>query len=260
MWKQYSAVFMVRHPLLFNYLWIAPHVLQIALAVVLIRQRLVREFPAFFIYTVFEVLQFVVLFTLGNLSLFSQYTIAWFIGEAISAVLRFIIIREIFAGVFGHYFPLKKWSKTLFQWATVGLTIAAVLIVAYTPGTETDRLGVAMNVGDRTVAIVQLGLLLFLVVLSRFLRFNWRSQVFGIALGFGVLAGLKLVNWVLSEKFLEPEMNELFAMFLMASYHCCVVFWVVTFLLPKRQAISDSTFAFSNLDRWNATLERFLQS
>lgn len=250
---------MVTHPLLFNYLWIAPHVLQVVLAVLLIRQRSVREFPAFFTYTVFEVLQFIVLFTLGNLGRFHQYTVAWFVGEAISAVLRFIIIREIFDGVFEHYSPVKRWGKSLFQWTTVALTIVAVIIVAYTPGVETNAVGITMNVADRTVAIVQLGLLLLLMALSHFLKFNWRSQVFGIAVGFGVLAALKLVNWFLTEQFLSPDMNEFSSIFLMASYHCCVLFWVVTFLFPKRQPVSDSSLAFSNLDRWNATLERFLQ-
>lgn len=251
---------MVKHPVLFNYLWIAPHALQVILVVLLIRQRSVREFPAFFTYTVFEVLQFIVLFALGNLNLLRQYTIAWFVGESLSAVLRFVIIREIFDGVFEQYSTFRKRSKSLFQWATVLLTIAAVIIVAYTPGTETDRVGLAMSVGDRIIAIVQVGLLLFLMVLSHFLRFNWRSHVFGIAFGFGVLAVLKLVNWALTEKFQSPDMAEFFSIFLMASYHCCVLFWVVTFLLPKRQAIGDSQLAFSSLDRWNSTLARFLQS
>jgi len=51
---------------LFFYLWIAPHALQAVLAIVMIRRRLLRQFPAFFAYTVYEVVQFLVLFTMDQ--------------------------------------------------------------------------------------------------------------------------------------------------------------------------------------------------
>ena len=65
---------MTAHRLLFLYLWIAPHVLQVALAVMMVRRKLAREFPAFFLYTVFEVLQFAVLFALCWLVLAGRWS------------------------------------------------------------------------------------------------------------------------------------------------------------------------------------------
>ena len=50
---------------LYVYLWVAPHVLQVALAMMLVCRKLVKEFPAFFLYTLGEVLQFVVLYTMN---------------------------------------------------------------------------------------------------------------------------------------------------------------------------------------------------
>jgi len=140
------------------------------------------------------------------------------------------------------------------------LVIAAVLVVAYTPGNEMDRVSVAINVIDRTVSIVQFGLLLFLLILSRFLRFNWRSYAFGIALGLGVFAALKLVNWTVSMEFAGADALEFFNLFMMAAYHCCVLFWVVTLLLPQPQRIPVSSVSSINIDHWNNALERFLQS
>ena len=251
---------MFKHPFLYYYLWIAPHVLQVALAALMMRQRLVRAYTAFFAYTIFEIFQFVILLRLGmgGEPFLRQYAYAWYGGEVVSAVLRFVIIREIFGKVFEHYSSLQHWGYSVFRWATVLFMIAAVIIVALTPGSQTERATIATNVIDRTVDIVQCGLLLLLVVLSRFLKFNWRSYVFGIALGLGLFAGLKLVDWELSAKVLSPQTEDLFTMFLMAAYHCCVLFWVVTLLLPKPQTIHVSSMSPSNLDAWNDTLERFL--
>lgn len=253
---------MFNHPPLYYYLWIAPHVLQVVLAGLMIRQRLVREFPAFFAYTIFEIFQFFILLLLGmgGEPFLNQYSYAWYGGELLSAALRFVVIREIFGKVFADYSSLRHWANSLFCWATVVFMIASVVIVALTPGSQTERLSIATNVIDRTVDMVQCGLLLLLVGLSRFLRFNWRSYVFGIAFGLGIFAGLKLVDWELSAKVLSPKTEDLFAMFLMAAYHCCVLFWVVTLLLPKPQSIPVSVMCPSTLDRWNDTLERFLQS
>jgi hypothetical protein len=251
---------MTAHPVFYYYLWIAPHVLQIVLAVLMIRKSLVREFPTFFAYVVFEILQFVTLASMATLHTYDGYAYVWYAGETVSAALRFAVIREIFTKVFENYSPLKQLGNQIFRWATVLLVIAAVLVVAYTPGNEMDRVSVAINVIDRTVSIVQFGLLLLLLILSRFLRFNWRSYAFGIALGLGVFAGLKLVNWTLSMEFAGADALEFFTLFMMAAYHCCVLFWVVTLLLPQPQRIPVSNVSSINIDHWNNALERFLQS
>lgn len=248
------------HPLLFYYLWIAPHVLQVVLAVLMIRKGLVREFPAFFSYTVLEILQFVALAWMVSVHSLSGYTAVWYAGEAISAALRFAVIREIFQHVFENYSPVKQLGDSIFRWATVLLLMAAAMVVAYTPGDQVSRMAVALNVIDRTVSIVQFGLLLLLVALSRFLRFGWRSYAFGISLGLGSYAGLKLIAWALSVQFTGPDAGELFNSFLMAAYHCCVLFWVVTLLLPKPKQIPVSSVSSMDLDHWNSALERFLQS
>jgi hypothetical protein len=43
------------------------------------------------------------------------------------------------------------------------------------------------------VRIVQLGLILFLVLFSRFLGVSWKQVSFGISLGFGLFAGVELM-------------------------------------------------------------------
>ena len=45
---------------------------------------------------------------------------------------------------------------------------------------------------QRSVRVVQCGLILFLLVFSRYLGTNWRQKSFGIALGFGAFASVEL--------------------------------------------------------------------
>jgi hypothetical protein len=244
---------------LYVYLWAAPHLLQIVLAVLMIRRKLAREFPVFFAYTVFEVLQFFVLFPVMALRQLDLYANLYYISEVITAGLRFAIIYEIFANVFRNYSSLERLRGSFFRWATALLMITAVLIVAYTPTTQTDRTVIIMNAVDRTVSIMQCGLLLVLVALSNFFKFSWRSYIFGIALGLAIYDGLKLLDWAIGDRLGSISTNAFFTMFLMAAYHCCVLFWVVTLLLLQAQRVRDNAVSPSTLEQWNDNLERFLQ-
>ena len=244
---------------LYIYLWAAPHLLQIVLTVLMVRRKLTREFPVFFAYTVFEVLQFSVLFPVMALHLLGLYATLYYTTEVISAGLRFAIIYEIFGNVFRNYSSLKRLHGSFFRWATALLMIAAVLIVAYTPTAQTDRTVIIMNVVDRTVSIIQCGLLLVLVALSCVFKFSWRSYAFGIALGLAIYDGLKLLDWAIGDRFGSISGADFFTMFLMAAYHCCVLFWVVTFLLLQPQRVRVPAVTSSTLEQWNHNPERFLQ-
>jgi hypothetical protein len=245
---------------LYGYLWIAPHILQIVLALLMIRRKLVREFPVFFAYTVFEIAQFLVLFVLMQLNLMKPYAVLYYGGEATSSALRFAIIYEILSKVLRNYSSLKRVKHSLFHWTTAALMVLAVLIVAYTPSMQTDRMVIVQNVLDRTISIIQCGLLLLLLGLSRFLKLSYKSYAFGIALGLGIYDALKLLDWGLADRFGSLETSDWFSMVVMAAYHCSVLFWVVTLLLPQKERVRVPELSSSSLEQWNSTLERFLQS
>jgi hypothetical protein len=246
--------------LLYGYLWIAPHVLQIVLVLLMIRRKLVREFPVFFAYTIFEIFQFLLLFVLMQLNFMKLYAVLYYGGEASSSAFRFAIIYEILSKVLRNYSSLRGLKHSLFHWATALLMVLAILIVAYTPSMQTDSMVIVQNVVDRTISIIQCGLLLLLLGLSRFLKFSYRSYAFGIALGLGIYDGLKLVDWALADRFGSFETSDWFSMIVMAAYHCAVLFWVVTLLFPQTQRVRVPELSSSALEQWNSTLERFLHS
>ena len=80
---------MYPHSFLWHYLWIAPHALQIIIAIVMIRRGLFREFPVFFTYTVFQMVEEGTLFILDHSAAVSgyQYWCAHSVGLAIDVAL-----------------------------------------------------------------------------------------------------------------------------------------------------------------------------
>jgi hypothetical protein len=251
---------MATHSLLYLYLWFAPHVLQVALAVMMVRRKLAREFPAFFLYTVFEVLQFVVLFALDKMDSVTaeQYSAVWVAGGAVSVAFRFAIVYEIFGHVFGSYPTLKEFGTLLFRWATVVLMIVAVVLVGYSTGGEVNRFTFAVSILGRAVSVVQCGLLVLLVLLSRLLSFSWRSYAFGIALGLGFFASVELARSAIQTELGLGTALDFFNLLGMATYHCCVLFWIVALLLPKRETVPVTSVPGHNLDHWNHALRRVL--
>lgn len=245
---------------LFFYLWIAPHALQAVLAIIMIRRKLFRLFPAFFTYTVYEVVQFVVLFTMNRMASVSSYQ--WFMAELVgitgSMVLRFLVVYEIFNNVFESYPALKAFGDVLFRWATVVLMIIAVTVVGYSSGTELDRFDVVHTVLDRAVSIMQCGLLVFLVLLARFLSFPWTSYAFGIALGLGFFASVDLGISAIKAQY-GMNISYILDPISMATYHCCVVFWTVTLLRPERKIARTGSPPSHELEHWNSVLQRLLQ-
>ena len=251
---------MIAPRLIFLYLWIAPHTLQVVLAHMMIRRKMVRQFPAFFTYTVFEVTQFALLFAMDQISSVSadQYNIAWLAGGAMSIALRFAVVHEIFSVVFRSYPALREFGGVLFRWATAVLMIAAVTLVAYSSGNELDRFTVALTIVDRAVAIVQCGLLVLLVLLARFLNFSWSSYTFGIALGLGFFASTQLGVSALRAHYGVTVAPTLFDEISMGAYHCCVLFWMVALWFPKREASVVRSAPSHELEHWNSALQRLL--
>jgi hypothetical protein len=232
----------------------------VALAVMMVRRKLVREFPSFFTYTVYESVQFVVLYVLNRSPAVSnhQYTVAWLLGSCGSVALRFAIVHEIFSKVFQSYPALKDFCTIVFRWAAVVLLLVAVVLLGWASGYDTDRLTTAYTVIDRAVSIVQGGLLILILLLSRFFSFPWRSYVFGIALGIGFFASMELGIIAIRTHISVRVQAEFFDIVSMAAYHCCVLLWIVTLLLPERAETRVTSVPAHNLDHWNDALQRLL--
>jgi hypothetical protein len=204
-----------------EFLWYTQTVLQAAVGTVLWRRKLHKQFPVFFVYLVAQIVMFAASFP------FHRHQILFFwmywIGAALNAVLGFKVIHEIFLDVFRPYHTLKDLGTVIFKWAGAVLLLASV-VVAFSTSSERDPLVQAVTSLDRSVRLVQVGLILFLLLFARFLGVSRRQMSFGISLGFGLFAGIELLLLALDSGAFLPKW--IFDPANMASYNLSILIWL----------------------------------
>jgi hypothetical protein len=173
-------------------IWVIQAVTQAAIAIVLYRRKLHKEFPAFFLYVIVQLLAFCVQLPVYN---YCENRIVYFevywVGTALDLVLSFKIIHEIFLDVFKPYHALKDLGTALFKWAALIMILLSAVLISFS--STQDPMITSILTVQRCVRVVQCGLVVFLLAFSSSLAVNWRRLSFGIALGFGVVAGGELL-------------------------------------------------------------------
>jgi len=206
-----------------GWLWYAHPVLQSVVAVVLWRRSLHKQFPVFFAYILSQLAIFAVTFPVWRAGNREWYFWVYWIGAAINAVLGFKVIHEVFLDVFRPYHTLKDLGTVVFRWAGVVMLLVSV-VVAFSNSTDSDPLVHAVTTLERSVRLVQFGLILFLLLFSRFLGVSRRQFSFGVALGFGFFAGVELMLLALkSGSYLHKGG---FTIADMAVYNLSIIIWI----------------------------------
>jgi hypothetical protein len=249
------------HTFLWHYLWVAPNLLLLSLALILWKRGTARQFPAFF--------AFAVLGAIGQLSVYAADVLPFVSGETfwridcadlmLEAVLKFVLIAEIFALLFGSYASVARLGRLLIRALGVILIFTAAVAAAYAPKLVAIINGA--NLIGQTIYIVESGVLAFIFLFSFYFRLSWPRQLFGIALGLSVSACIHLATWALISNAGLPYSSRLISVFLnMGAYHICVLIWFYYLLVPQKAATKSSVLLpENNLDVWNRELERLLQ-
>jgi hypothetical protein len=224
-------------------LWISHPVLQVAVAVTMLRQKLHRTFPIFFWYIAFQIFSFCWLFPLHQLSNDQRYYVAYFYlywaFSAVNLVLGFMIIHEVFLDVFRPYHTLKDLGSVMFKWAALVMLLVAFVVAASNSGQDMEPILQAITTVQRCVRVAQCGLVLFLIVFSRYLGVSWRQQSFGIALGLGGAAAIELGTLALFAG--SPMSQVTLHVINLVSYNIAIIVWFgyVWLECPVRTAEAD---------------------
>jgi hypothetical protein len=249
---------MAPHSFLWHYLWVAPHLLQIAVAVVIIRRKLHREFPLFLGYTVYQIIANVVLFALDHSPSVSPdtYHVAINIDAVLSIALRFAVIYEIFVVVLRPYEALKRLASLVVQFVLVALLGLSLFVATYGPVAAYTSRHISLYIAmDRAASIVQCGLLLVVFVFASYLALSSRSFVFGIAAGLGFYLAVQLALLAISAYVYVPHGNIIN----MAAYHVSVIGWLFYAWAPQPARLAVKNIPQHQLESWNIELERLLQ-
>lgn len=240
---------------LVNYLlFLLGPTLQAGMLVVMARRKLREQFPLFFSYTLLQVISFIVLFGLyhrapGGVN-GHTYFYAYWTTTALSVIMGFAVIHEVFGYTIRPYPGLRDLGTMLFRWAVLLLLLVAGISAATAGGDGASRLMQHIINLERAVRLIQCGLLLFVVMTSNYLGLSWRNFACGIAFGFGMFAATDLVLYNLRASH-GAAWNQLTNMIGSAVYNLSVVMWFTYSLMPHRATVRNEIVYRPAFDRWN---------
>lgn len=240
------------------------------------RRGVAKQLPAFF--------AFAVLSAAGQLATYAADVVPWvnagtywrvdWASLLVEGALKFILIGEIFAWVFGSYVSLAKLGRVLIRAVGTALIVTAAVAAAYVPQDGHFGIVSGAHLLEETIYLVESGLLAFIFLFAAYFRLPWNRWLFGITLGLGVSACVHLATWgVLTNGGLPDSKRVLLVLLNMATYHVCVLMWFYYLLVPQRASKHAAPPAHSPQDRlepparptheeelevWNRELERLI--
>jgi hypothetical protein len=238
------------HPQLENALWIASPVLQLAVVALMLWRRMHKTFPVFFIYIASQVAMFVLVYPIHRWFGYEAYFYAYWVCAGIALVIGFMVIHEIFLDIFRPFHTLKDLGSILFKWAGLVMLLMAGVVAAASPSSSAGPLVQSVVTVQRCVRIIQCGLILFLIIFSKYLGVSWRHRSFGIALGFGSFAITEQIAVALRASGYIKEATLNFA--ILMSYNIAILMWM-GYMAVKKTAREDMTVLLTT-QRWDESL------
>ncbi len=234
-------------------------ILQSVIAVTMVRRKLHRQWPGFFLYMIFHIFQ-PGLDIIGVIQKWNPLTYYYFFYavESLSLALSFVVIYEVFSSVMEPYDALRRVGKGLFFGTSAVLLAVGLLFIVFGPATGGARVFKVVFYSERSLRIVQVGLLMLLFVISRSLALSRRSNAFGIAMGYGIYASLQLVMVALTLKYVNLS-HQLLSWFSTLNFLLVCVIWLSYVI--QRQAVAQPVrvIPYNDIAKWNEKLEELLK-
>jgi hypothetical protein len=250
-------------------LYAAEPLLMVVAMIALLRSREHRRFPALFAYVALRLGSSVALHFLLQVRRFvpvsvataySLYFYTYWLSYVAGAVVVFLVIQEMFRSSM-EPFPGLKWLGTIsFRWVAC-ISFVAASAALLTPGGKGERFLLAIVAqAMRCESIFILSLLLFFMVAAGKLGLSYRSRVFGISFGFGIMAASDLAASAAFLHFGHSMMTSTISVVTTGASLLTLAVWSAYFLQsePARQVIALNPS--SPLARWNEVVMAIGQS
>ncbi len=177
------------------------------------------------------------------------YFYTYWASYAIEAILGFFIIYSIYNLAMAPLRGLQRLGRLMFRWAA-GIAVAIAATMAFGPHvTSTKFIIRAVTQLQQTQSVLTLCMLLFVCLAIRPMGLSYRSKIFGVSLGLGVIATADLVGaaWL-------SHFSNLYSIYniVNGSAICfTLLMWTAYFAAPeprRRMIILPTTSPFL---RWN---------
>jgi hypothetical protein len=186
---------------------------------------------------------------------YTIYFYTFYLTYLVSAATIFFVVQEVFKSVMEPVPGLRRLGLLAFRWVSVVSVIVSVGAIALPAGTRDAGIYLLCQIGPhvmRCVSIMELCLLAFLALAIHTLGRSFRSRLFGVGLGFGVLAAADLISAVLIAR--HPTMDSPVNLFNQIVTTAVFLTWTTYFLVPEPTAERSMIVLppSSVMARWNA--------
>jgi len=237
-------------PLLFakNVLWGLEPILSVAIATFMYRRKLHPRFPLFFTFQLFYIPYWIAEFVAYRIS-YRAYFNAFWVLEPFVILLSFANIQELFAAMFRQREGLKDFGAMLFRWAMVVMLLMGVVLATANPGAFERNHFISLVLSlERSVQLMMLGLVIFLIAFSNHLGITSRHPVFGFVAGWGILSSCELLLYAQRSRFSQNTFNLLH----LGAYDTMLLVWLAYVIAkPPREMLPNMLL---RSQRWNEAL------
>jgi hypothetical protein len=247
------------HPVISIGLAVAGPLLVGIILLLLVRRGLRRTYPHFFNFMVFQAASRLVLPVVLFSGSYATYFYAYWVSTAIDMGLGFLVIVEVFGDCFKPFDALRDFGHALLRWAALLLLIVAGVVALLPSPGSTHWLVVLVLTVERSVYVMQCGMLMMVLLFAGRLGLTGRHHAFGIALGLGSYAAVDLLLSSLLLKF-GPGSNPVIGVIKAAAYDAMLVVWTVYLASPEPARLTlDALGRKPVLHRWNEQLVAIAQ-
>jgi hypothetical protein len=223
----------------------------------LVRAKAVRQFAYLFALLCVRLLCSVTCISLLHLSghgierhlAYQIYFYVYWTSFTLEAILSLLVIYSIFKLAMAPLKGLQTLGMLVFRWVAA-ISVAVAIGVAVTPHLSGIKFMLAMITQlQQTSSILTLCLLLFVCFAIRPMGLSYKSRIFGVSLGLGVLATVSLVNaaWLTH----SPNMYSAISLINVFAVSLTLMTWSAYFAFPepkRRIIVLPTTSPFL---RWN---------
>ncbi len=229
--------------------------LQAICAFLLWSRKLKNEYPFFFRYLVFQVITSIPLFFMyrGLIGNTTSFFYAYWVQSALADTFGFVVLYELFCAAFKPFPGLKDLGQVVFRWAALALLLVGLSVFFASSLPRMTKISLAITNIERSIYVMQIGLLLFLYMGSSYLGLSKRSHVFGISLGFAIFAGINLIYVSILSIFGIPKthLEQMINFLPSISCNLVLIIWAYYLLQPEPSRETINVPVTSPLLRWN---------
>ncbi len=232
--------------------WIAGLIGGISLVVLMWKKKLYRDFPIFFALISAESSSDLLNFILMLRHERHLYYYTYWTGVAVTTCLGFLVLQEIFRHIFRPFESLRAFGSALFRWSALVLLMVGVIMAVSSGSTLQSPITRYIFTIDRSVQLMQCGLVLFMYLFARQLGLTEGHRTFGITIGLGVRAAVQLLTVTLLSLFTSRPLTRTLNVTQMAVYFIVVVVWIV--YMYRKEPERRRSSVLEQTENWNYAL------